>query len=98
MRTVTVTATSASIVVPQIDAAGNLYVDNITNNAIYVYPRGASGSPAPTRTISGASTGLNTPWGWQFTRPSIQEVGKLGGCAAADDNDRSAAPPRSRRS
>src|SRR2546422_1060764 len=54
-----------------LDAAGNVYVTNnqyrATGNGIYpsvtVYAPGASGNAAPTRTITGAHTGMNGPVG-----------------------------------
>src|SRR2546426_671829 len=54
-----------------LDAAGNVYVTNnqyrATGNGIYpsvtVYAPGAGGTAAPTRTITGAHTGMNGPVG-----------------------------------
>src|SRR3989475_760967 len=54
-----------------LDPAGNVYVTNnqyrATGNGIYpsvtVYAPGASGTAAPTRTITGAHTGMNGPVG-----------------------------------
>ena len=46
-----------------LDSASNLYVANLANNSITVYPWGKYNNVAPARTISGASTGLSEPYG-----------------------------------
>jgi NHL repeat len=46
-----------------LDAAGNLYVANVSTNAITVYSAGASGNAAPIRTIRGPDTQLDLPMG-----------------------------------
>jgi DNA-binding beta-propeller fold protein YncE len=40
-----------------------IFVANTFNNSITVYGRTANGDVAPIRTISGASTGLSSPFG-----------------------------------
>jgi hypothetical protein len=40
-----------------------IYVGNMGPDLIWVYPIGSSGSATPSRTISGANTGLNQPYG-----------------------------------
>ena len=44
------------------DSRGNIYVANLTN-AITVYAAGAEGNVAPSRTITGPKTRLNSPAG-----------------------------------
>jgi hypothetical protein len=46
-----------------LDAAGNLYIANVSTNTITVYAAGASGNAPPLRTIRGAETLLDYPMG-----------------------------------
>src|SRR3989449_2992462 len=45
------------------DAAGDLYVANVSNNSITVYAAGTTGNATPTATIAGNNTGLSGPEG-----------------------------------
>ncbi len=61
-----IAGTSTGLAAPEgvaLDAAGNLYVANVSTNAITVYAAGASGNAAPIRTIRGANTLLDYPTG-----------------------------------
>ncbi|MCX7116187.1 MAG: putative Ig domain-containing protein [Gammaproteobacteria bacterium] len=60
-----VTLTSSAVTGVATDFSGNIYV-SASNNAIHIYPEtyqapGVYTTPAPTTTISGASTGLDFP-------------------------------------
>jgi sugar lactone lactonase YvrE len=46
-----------------IDASQNVWVTDADNGIIYEYPSGATSATSPTRTISGATTGLSEPNG-----------------------------------
>ncbi len=46
-----------------LDAASNIYVTNMGNSSVTVYPAGSSGNVAPMATISGTNTGLLNPFG-----------------------------------
>ena len=46
-----------------LDAAGRLYVANLTSNTITVYAAGAAGNATPAASIAGSNTGLSVPVG-----------------------------------
>src|SRR5207247_11230668 len=65
-RTATITESNTRLSRPEgiaFDAAGDLYVANVSNNSITVYAAGTTGNATPTATIAGSNTGLNGPTG-----------------------------------
>ncbi len=46
-----------------VDSNGNLYVADFSSSTVTVYPAGSDGNVAPSATIGGPNTGLNTPDG-----------------------------------
>src|SRR2546429_126026 len=64
--TAAITGGNAGLTQPEViafDAAGDLYVANVSNNSITVYAAGTTGNATPTATIAGNNTGLSGPEG-----------------------------------
>src|SRR2546422_3762860 len=64
--TATITGSNTGLSQPEgiaFDAAGDLYVANVSNNGITAYAAGTTGNATPTATIAGDNTGVSGPQG-----------------------------------
>src|SRR2546422_10383793 len=64
--TATITGSNTGLSQPEgiaFDAAGDLFVANVSNNSITVYAAGTTGDATPPATIPGGNTGVSGPRG-----------------------------------